>query len=181
MNADDCIKEIKHRLYAFRNGIVADCLRRSGVPYRVIFGVNLPQLSEIAASIKPSAEIAGKLWDTASTRECMLLAPMIFPPEEMDIDTARRWIKAVTTTEIADVLCLKLLKHLDHAPALADEFMVSDRALDRYTALRLLFNLLPARLAETKAYAQAEMSRDDSVTYPIARALIEEISFLEEG
>ncbi len=42
------IPEIKQRLYAMRNGVIADSLRNAGSPYRSIFGLNLPQLTEIA-------------------------------------------------------------------------------------------------------------------------------------
>ena len=61
-----------------RNGAVADYMRRMGAPYKIIFGVNLPHLSEIASETVPSQELARQLWANSSTRESMLLAPMIF-------------------------------------------------------------------------------------------------------
>ena len=39
------LKEIKHQFMAFRNGIVADALRKAGYDYKVIFGLQLPQLT----------------------------------------------------------------------------------------------------------------------------------------
>ena len=52
------MQEVKHRLYAMRNGAVADYMRRMGAPYKIIFGVNLPHLSEIASETVPSQELA---------------------------------------------------------------------------------------------------------------------------
>ena len=42
------LQQIKSRFMAMRNGIVADALRKGGMPHKVIFGLNVPQLSEIA-------------------------------------------------------------------------------------------------------------------------------------
>lgn len=173
------MQEIKHRMYALRNGAIADAMRRMGAPYRIIFGVNLPQLSSIAEEFAPSADLADELWHNDSTRESLLLAPMIYPPEQYDIEKAREWVKTIPTPEVADVLCMKLLKKMSWAPTLADELMLSDNDLTRYTALRLLFNLLPARMTETRAYAEAEFNRDTPLTKGIAHSLIEEIDFLE--
>lgn len=174
------MQEVKHRLYAMRNGAVADYMRRMGAPYRIIFGVNLPHLSEIASETAPSQELARQLWANSSTRESMLLAPMIFPREEMDINTAREWATSAPTAEVADILCMKLLKHMPFARVLAYELIVSDDDMNRYTALRLMFNLLPEGKAEIKAYAIAELNRDTELTRSISRALIEEIEFLDE-
>ena len=48
MTTSENIKEIKHSFLAFRNGIVSDTLRKAGMPYGIIFGLQLPQLAEIA-------------------------------------------------------------------------------------------------------------------------------------
>lgn len=174
------LQEIKHRMYALRNGAIADAMRRMGAPYRIIFGVNLPQLVAIAAETPQSAQLADELWHNDSTRESMLLAPMVYPPEKFDIEKAQEWIADIPTPEVADILCLKLLKKMPWACSLAEELILAERDLARYTALRLMFNLLPARLAETRAYAEAELRRDCPLTVGIARSLIEEIEFLEE-
>ena len=39
---------IKRRFFAMRNGIIADTLRKAGLDYRMIFGLNLPQITDIA-------------------------------------------------------------------------------------------------------------------------------------
>ena len=122
------LQAIKHRFYAMRNGIVADTLRRAGAEYRVIFGVNLPQLKEIASDIGYDAVLARELWANVSTRESVLLAPMIMP---------RRWVASAPSVEAVDVLCLRLLGRMPFAAQIADECLVSDSRLMQYAAMRL--------------------------------------------
>ena len=47
----DVMKMVKHLFMTYRNGIVADTLRKAGLPFGVIFGLQLPQLSGIARDI----------------------------------------------------------------------------------------------------------------------------------
>ncbi len=131
------LQAIKHRFYAMRNGIVADTLRRAGAEYRVIFGVNLPQLKEIASDIGYDAVLARELWANVSTRESVLLAPMIMPAEEFTIDEARRWVASAPSVEAVDVLCLRLLGRMPFAAQIAEECLVSDSRLMQYAAMRL--------------------------------------------
>ncbi|MDE5895396.1 MAG: DNA alkylation repair protein [Muribaculum intestinale] len=131
------LQAIKHRFYAMRNGIVADTLRRAGAEYRVIFGVNLPQLKEIASDIGYDAVLARELWANVSTRESVLLAPMIMPAEEFTIDEARRWVASAPSVEAVDVLCLRLLGRMPFAAQIAEECLVSDSRIMQYAAMRL--------------------------------------------
>ncbi len=106
---------IKRRFFAMRNGIIADTLRKAGLEYKIIFGLNLPQITEIAAEQPHEADLAEELWADRRTRESLMLAPMLYPAADMDSATAARWIRTAPTTEVADVLCLKLLRHIPEA------------------------------------------------------------------
>ena len=173
------LPQIKKMFYAMRNGIVADALRKQGTPFRMIYGVNIPQLTDIAAQVSHDAATAQALWDDHNVRECMLLAPMIYPQELFDESTAMRWITSATTQEAIDILCLRLLRHRPFAYNLAETLTEADSAIERYAALRIMFNLLPSNTDKTKAHAEAEMTREHPATYGIARALLDEIEFIE--
>lgn len=163
-----------------RNGIVADTLRRTMPEYRMVFGLNIPQIAEIAGETGTSSELARQLWADNRTRESLLMAPMIYPRDEVDMDTADRMINEVLTPEVADILCHRLLRHLPFARGLAMRHITSDCDLNRYTAFRLLFNLLPEGADELKPFAEAEFSASCPVTRAITRALLDEIEFLDE-
>lgn len=174
------IQTVKRRFFAMRNGIVADTLRRTMPEYKMVFGLNLPQIIDIAAETGPSRCLADALWSDRRTRESMLLAPMLYPREEVDITMARRMVEEVLTPEIADILCHRLLRHRPFARSLAMEKVTSASDMERYTAFRLLFNLLPEGASEVRPFAEAEFASECRITRALTRALIDEIDFLTE-
>lgn len=174
MDAFNDMQMMKRRLFAMRNGVIADVLRRGGSPFRIIFGVNLPQLAEIAADFGQNSDLAERLWANSTTRESMLMAPMLYPGDSFGIELARRWAGEVPSPEVADVLCHRLLRHRDYAWELAEELMQSEIDLVRYTGLRLMFNMLYKRPAETLVHAEKELGRDCPLTAPVARMMVAE-------
>ena len=115
------IQEIKHLFFAYRNGVVADVLRRSGMPYKMIFGVDVPSITEIARRIGYDNELAEKLWSETDVRESRILATYLFDPACVSIDKARRLVSEVRTREEADMLVFRLIRKLDYANSLIDE------------------------------------------------------------
>ncbi len=174
------MQSLKRRLFAMRNGAVAESLRRSGSPYRIIFGVNLPQLVEIARDFEGDATLAAQLWDNRSTRESMLLAPMIYPADKMDLATARAWAVSAPTPEVADILCHRLLKRLDFADSLADSLLDGPNDLVRYCGLRLLINRFPRRVTHAREMAERELRRQSAMTASLARMIVEEADFISD-
>ena len=151
MNSDiqEILREIRKEFFAFRNGIVADKLRKAGDPHGMIMGCLLVDVQAIAARARESigeteqlVAIANELWADTKSRECRLAAPMLYPAEEMNLDQAVQWCESVETIEVADNLCHKLLRHIADAYFLFRQLIVDDRPLLKYTGYRLLLNLL---------------------------------------
>ena len=174
------MQKVKRAFFTMRNGALADNMRRQGANYRIIFGVNLPQLIEIAKVTPHDASLAQSLWDNKTTRESLLIAPMIYPIEQFSIEIARQWIAEVPTAEVADILCHRLLRRTDFANKLAEEFINSDNDIIRYTALRLKFNLLPLDIDNTYTQVQNELSRNCQMTTSLCNNMINEIKFLRD-
>ncbi len=172
------INEIKRMVYAMRNGVAADVLRRGGAPYRMIFGVNLPQLAEIAKEIGASVETADQLWADSGVRESLLLATMVHPVAEMSREKALLWLEQAPSVEVVDVLCHRQLRHTAFASELAAMLSNSDGDMQRYAALRLYFNLLPEHQADARVAAQKELDRSVPLTRMIAATLIDELDFI---
>lgn len=64
---------------AMRNGIVGDIYRRAGIDcYKIIFGLNLPQMREIACDYEKDAELAAALWNDKTVRESRLLSTWLY-------------------------------------------------------------------------------------------------------
>lgn len=144
------IQEIKKEFFAFRNGIVADALRKNGDPHEYIMGDLLSDITTIAGRITPSPIIATQLWNETKHRECRLIAPMLYPAKEMNEDIARQWACSVECNEVADVLCLKLLRALPFAFTLAQELINGKTVQEHYTGWRLMLNLVICNNVEDK-------------------------------
>lgn len=168
---------LKQRVYVMRNGVMADSLRVAGCPYRLIFGLNIPQLAEIAAEHGPDAEMAGELRRHSDLRENFLLSTMLFPPSELTYEQALEWASEVRWAEDADILTFKLLRHTPFGARLAGELSSSSDRLTRYTGLTLWLKVLRDDIAGAKAAAEAELKRPDALTV-LAERIIDEAEFL---
>lgn len=56
------MQTLKRRFFAMRNGLLADQLRRAGSKFRIIFGLNIIQLNDIARDYGHDPELAEALW-----------------------------------------------------------------------------------------------------------------------
>lgn len=119
---------------AYRNGIVADTLRSAGMDcYRIIFGLNMPQLTQIAKQYGKDKALAQTLWSDTGVRESRLLAAYLFPADDITLQEAEALMNSVQTQEEADILAFRLLRYLpflDLLKATATRFC--SKALSRY-------------------------------------------------
>ena len=142
-------REIRKEFFAFRNGIVADKLRKAGDPHTMIMGCLLVDVQAIVQRQREAIDdaetlkaLALELWNDTNSRECRLAAPMLYPAELMTLEQAQQWCLSVETVEVADNLCHKLLRHIAEADALFRQLIADERPLVKYTGYRLLLNLL---------------------------------------
>ena len=171
---------VKRRLFAMRNGVVADMLRRAGSPYHIIFGVNVPQLREIAADFAPDDELARRLWADTRTRESMLLAPWLVTGRELSQSDALQWIATAVSPEAVDILCMACLRGRPWAADAATELAAEGSTLSLYAAMRLLLNNL---CPDTREAAQALVTQitpsSPMLLRSIALQLADELEWLE--
>lgn len=165
---------VKRSFFTYRNGVVADVMRRGGSPYRIIFGLTLAQVADIACGIGRDHELARELWFADDVRESAMLAPMLADPDVFGCDDAIEWVAVVKSVEIADILALKLLRKTN---CLNDVVSVLCREeqddLRRYVGLRAAFGMLVEYPEQVRAYAQNELMRNSRLTAPVARQLLD--------
>ena len=173
------LQQVKRRFFAMRNGVIADTYRRAGSPFRIIFGLNLPQIVEIAGDFGPDAGLAEALWANTSTRESMLLAPMLLRPEDLTEENALKMIEECPSAETVDILCHRLLRKTPFAFSLAMKAAEAGRSpLTRYAALRLLWHQLLSHPVECRRIANDELKRNEPLTSQPARQIIDELDFM---
>ena len=92
------------------NGVAAKSIRESGMGYRLVYGVELPRLREIAAAYTPDRRLAQTLWNE-DIRESKILAILLFPVEEFDRDIANLWVESLhrEQAELAGLMVMDLL------------------------------------------------------------------------
>ena len=176
MNTDSNLaREIRKELFAFRNGIVADKLRKAGDPHPMIMGCLLVDVSGIATRFRESvgdpeqlAALACDLWADTNSRECRLAAPMLYPADKMSLEQALQWCESVETIEVADNLCHKLLRRIPEAEALFGQLIDHEKPLMKYTGYRLLLNLLLlGKIQPTDALKSAIKNEAAHATAPL--------------
>ena len=145
----EILRGIRKEFFAYRNGIIADKMRKAGDPHPMMMGCLLVDIMTITRQVRETvgdneqlAAIASELWTDTNSRECRLAAPMLYPADMMSPELAMHWCQSVETTEVADNLCHKLLRHLTCADGLFRQLIAQEKPLVKYTGYRLLLNLV---------------------------------------
>lgn len=139
------LADIKHQFFAYRNGIIADALRSQASPHSQIFGLNVPQLAEIARGLTADEDLARRLWADSLCRESRLLACYLFPS---DTDTTSiiegyELAPGIMSPEEADMLSFRLLKRREDAAEIVEHYSNSDNPLLRYLSKVLARHIAP--------------------------------------
>ncbi len=104
----------------YRNGELASTLRSVGYPYKVIFGLNVPQLSSIYRALTKQYptphlySLTHKLWEDINVRESRLLATYMFS-QDLSVEIAMNICESTLTPEEADMLAFRWLRYRNDA------------------------------------------------------------------
>ncbi len=185
MNPISPIQTIKADLRAAMNGVTSKAIRESGMGYKLVYGVELPRLREIAAEYEPDRHLALELWQE-NIRECKMLAIMLFPKEEFDSDIADLWMSSLRPeqAELAQLMVLDRLSQMSDAPEQAFRWMADDRPIYQLCGFLIIGRLLMGG-AELSPDAEAEF-RDQAVAtlptpfLPLRKAVQNALVRLEE-
>lgn len=163
---------LKRRFFAMRNGVIADTLRRGGSTFRIIFGLNLPQLVDIARDYGHDPQLAFELWNNTACRESLLLAPMLLQPDDVDKEQLSQMISSINDIEVADTFCHRFLRKHPDALNIATSLEQSPRDMDHYIATRLMLNIVRQHPTEALQLAQRELDRNCPFTHRLAHQLL---------
>lgn len=151
--------DIKSALRRFMNGDLAAQLRQRDMEYRLIFGIEIPRLRELAATLHadhPDAtddewqQLAQALW-TEDIRECRLMALLLMPADRFSPMLCDVWLQGIlgkgdnsveAAVELIDSLCMYLLRTQPYASDKAFAWIAAEPVLQQYAGYRLLTHLL---------------------------------------
>lgn len=157
MNIKELDINIKKELRACMNGILSARMREAGMPFKLIFGIELPRLYSIADEFPKNNELANYLW-SQNIRETKLLAIMLMSPEAFTPELSDKWAKTMVTAEEAQVLAMLLLSKTSHAKETSIAWLKEGKPLPSVCACLCLRHLLvQGTKLETK---ETEIIRD---------------------
>lgn len=146
IESDPQLRDIKTQLRLRMNGEVSTSMRKSGLEYKVNFGLDAFSIREIAAKHTPDVVLADKLW-LENARECKILATLLHPKDAFSSEKADAWLDQCFLPELTEQLIFNLLQHLPFAANKASEWICQDaekRKIGGYTlALRLVLKKVP--------------------------------------
>ena len=90
------------------NGIAGKAMRDAGMPYHVIWGIELPRLRSIASQFQQDRRLAQQLWNE-NVRESRLLAILLTPKDQFLPQVADIWAQEFKTTEEASLMSMELV------------------------------------------------------------------------
>ena len=179
---DEYLKAIRKEFFAFRNGIIANKLRDAGDPHAIIMGCLLVDIVGITSRARERigneidlATVAQEMWNDTNSRECRLAAPMLFPPGLMSGQLALTWCQDIETTEIADNLCHKLLRHIADSQEVMSQLITQEDTMAKYTGYRLMLNLILLGKLESTPTFRAIVEREAAVKNPALTLLLHDI------
>ena len=119
------ITEIQKKIRLSMNGIVSDAMKDYGFTYKKNFGVQIPQLKQLALNYKPSYHLAQRLW-AMKIRETMLLASLLQSTETFSEKDADEWTESIDNIELAEQTCMNLFSKLPFAKTWSLKLISSD-------------------------------------------------------
>lgn len=142
INNDTKFRDIKKDFFSLRNGVIAEALKKLYPGKTIIFGLNVPQFMELRKKYPSDLDLGLKLWHDKGCRESRLFSLYIIPFDEIDMPTAIQMVLDVQSSEEAEFLAFRILRHLSFAQELFIKLdSVEKSSLSDYCRIMLGKNL----------------------------------------
>ena len=134
------LMKIKRSFRLLMSGPTSQSMTQKGLGYKINWGVPFIELKKMALEYGKDYELAIELWKE-DIRECKILATLIMPAEKMLPEITDIWMEQVKSQEMAEMLAFNLLQYVDYAPAIAYEWIATDKTLYEIVGFQLLARL----------------------------------------
>ena len=132
--------KIKRSFRLLMSGPTSQSMTQKGLGYKINWGVPFIELKKMALEYGKDYELAIELWKE-DIRECKILATLIMPAKKMLPEITDIWMEQVKSQEMAEMLAFNLLQYVDYAPAIAYEWIATDKTLYEIAGFQLLARL----------------------------------------
>ncbi|MCH5227481.1 MAG: hypothetical protein J1F16_06690 [Muribaculaceae bacterium] len=120
-SVDRMVREIKQDFFRYRNGIIADSVKKLYPDGTMVFGLMVPQFIELSRKYPKDIKLGLKLWDESTSREGRLFSLFLIPPKEIRFDKAKEMLLNVRSNEEAEFLAFRILRNIPDARILYTE------------------------------------------------------------
>lgn len=134
------LMKIKRSFRLLMSGPTSQSMTQKGLGYKINWGVPFIELKKMSLEYGKDYELAIELWKE-DIRECKILATLIMPAEKMLPEITDIWMEQVKSQEMAEMLAFNLLQYVDYAPAIAYEWIATDKTLYEIAGFQLLARL----------------------------------------
>ena len=134
------LMKIKRSFRLLMSGPTSQSMTQKGLGYKINWGVPFIELKKMALEYGKDYELAIELWKE-DIRECKILATLIMPAEKMLPEITDIWMEQVKSQEMAEMLAFNLLQHVDYPPAIAYEWIATDKTFYEIAGFQLLARL----------------------------------------
>lgn len=134
------LMKIKRSFRLLMSGPTSQSMTQKGLGYKINWGVPFIELKKMALEYGKDYELAIELWKE-DIRECKILSTLIMPAEKMLPEITDIWMEQVKSQEMAEMLAFNLLQYVDYAPAIAYEWIATDKTLYEIAGFQLLARL----------------------------------------
>ena len=134
------LMKIKRSFRLLMSGPTSQSMTQKGLGYKINWGVPFIELKKMALEYGKDYELAIELWKE-DIRECKIIATLIMPAEKMLPEITDIWMEQVKSQEMAEMLAFNLLQYVDYAPAIAYEWIATDKTLYEIAGFQLLARL----------------------------------------
>lgn len=134
------LMKIKRSFRLLMSGPTSQSMTQKGLGYKINWGVPFIELKKMALEYGKDYELAIELWKE-DIRECKILATLIMPAEKMLPEITDIWMEQVKSQEMAEMLAFNLLQHVDYAPAIAYEWIATDKTFYEIAGFQLFARL----------------------------------------
>ena len=122
------------------NGVASQSMRQKGSSYHINWGIQLPQLKELATQYEKNGQLAIMLWKD-DVRESKIMATLLMPHDEMLPDMMEQWMQQISNMEMVEMSVVNLFQYADSAPFFAYKWMASGNELEQYAGFLLIGRL----------------------------------------
>ena len=134
------LMKIKQSFRLLMSGPTSQSMTQKGLGYKINWGVPFIELKKMALEYGKDYELSIELWKE-DIRECKILATLIMPAEKMLPEITDIWMEQVKSQEMAEMLAFNLLQYVDYAPAIAYEWIATDKTFYEIAGFQLLARL----------------------------------------